>query len=319
MAALLSRYAECLFWMARYVERAENQARLLDVTETFTRDQAGGQNWQSVVSLNADEERFFKQHGAATAESVVSFYLFDGDNPTSVFSAVRGARENARSLRPLISTEMWTELNIFYNRVMQLQQQPLALARLSQICREIKEDCQTFTGIAEGTFYRGEGWCFHELGRYLERADQATRLLDIKYHVLLPSSAEVGSAVDAGQWNALLRSAAGYHAFRQEHPSGMSPTLVADFLLFNDRFPRSVRLCVLQVHDLLHLLRTRHGLRGGVEASERLDEMLAAFNEYDIDRVIKEGLHEYLDYVQRQLISITSSLARDFFGQAEAA
>jgi uncharacterized alpha-E superfamily protein len=123
---LLARYADCIFWLARYVERAENLARILDVNETFSRDGRGGQNWRSIVQLNSDEERFFASHEAAAAHNVVNFYVIDGDNPTSIVSTIRYARENARTLRPLISTEMWVQLNVFYNRLAELSTEDLA-------------------------------------------------------------------------------------------------------------------------------------------------------------------------------------------------
>jgi len=145
--ALLARYADCIFWLARYVERAENLARILDVNETFSRDIRGGQNWRSIVQLNSDEERFFATHDTASVQSVVTFYVIDGDNPTSILSAIRFARENARTLRPLISTEMWVQLNVFYNSLIGLSGADLAPGRLAALFATIKEACQTHTGI----------------------------------------------------------------------------------------------------------------------------------------------------------------------------
>ena len=130
---LLARYADCIFWLARYVERAENLARILDVNETFSRDGHGGQNWRSIVQLNSDEERFFATHPAATTQSVVKFYVIDSANPTSIVSAIRYARENARTLRPLISTEMWVQLNVFYNRLAALSEDDLVPGSLAAL------------------------------------------------------------------------------------------------------------------------------------------------------------------------------------------
>jgi len=220
---LLARFADCIFWLARYVERAENLARILDVNETFSRDSRGGQNWRSIVQLNSDEERFFATHPAATAQSVVKFYVIDGANPTSIVSAIRFARENARTLRPLISTEMWVQLNVFYNRLVALGEDDLVPGRLAALFGIIKEACQTHSGITEGTFFRDQGWYFYQLGRYIERADQTTRLLDIKYHLLLPSLSDVGSPIDVSQWNAVLRSAAGGACTRPARPRPVWP------------------------------------------------------------------------------------------------
>ena len=317
MSNLLSRYAEAIYWLARYVERAENLARILDVNESFNRNSEGGQNWASILQLYADEDAFEKLYGAADTESIIKFYVLDERNPGSILSCVRAARENARTLRPLISTEMWTNLNIFYNRVRAFREEDIAEERLTRLCAQVKESCQTHTGITEGTFYRDEGWYFYEIGRSLERADQTTRMLDVKYLTLLPSAHDVGSPLDVSQWNALLRSAAGYHAFRRIHPSGMQPDRVAEFLLFNLPFPRSVAACFDRADSRLTQLRSRYHLRGGAEALERLDELRTVLGEMTIDQVIRSGLHEFLDGIQISLLGISALIGRDFFGYDE--
>jgi uncharacterized alpha-E superfamily protein len=311
---LLARYADCIFWLARYVERAENLARILDVNETFSRDSRGGQNWRSIVQLNSDEEHFSASHDAPAAHSVVNFYVIDGDNPTSIVSTIRYARENARTLRPLISTEMWVQLNVFYNRLTELGAEDLAPGNLAALFAMIKEACQTHTGITEGTFFRDQGWYFYQIGRYIERADQTTRLLDIKYHLLLPSVADVGSPVDVSQWNALLRSAAGYHAYRRLHAASTTPARVAGFMLLNNAFPRSVHHCVREVGRLLGEVKSHHGLRNGNDAAEELDRLQAVLGTFEISAILRSGLHEFLDSIQRQLMAVTRELSIAFFG-----
>jgi uncharacterized alpha-E superfamily protein len=311
---LLARYADCIFWLARYVERAENLARILDVNETFSRDSRGGQNWRSIVELNSDEERFSASHDAPTAHSVVNFYVIDGDNPTSIVRTIGYARENARTLRPLISTEMWVQLNVFYNRLAELRAEDLAPGNLAALFAMIKEACQTHTGITEGTFFRDQGWYFYQIGRYIERADQTTRLLDIKYHLLLPSVADVGSPVDVSQWNALLRSAAGYHAYRRLHAASTTPARVAGFMLLNNAFPRSVHHCVREVGRLLGEVKSHHGLRNGNDAAEELDRLQAVLGTFEISAILRSGLHEFLDSIQRQLMAVTRELSIAFFG-----
>jgi uncharacterized alpha-E superfamily protein len=311
---LLARYADCIFWLARYVERAENLARILDVNETFSRDSHGGQNWRSIIQLNSDEEKFFADDRAVSAQSVLEFYVVDADNPTSIVSTIRGARENARTLRPLISTEMWVQLNVFYNRLAALRVPDLAPGRLAALFATIKEACQTHTGITEGTFFRDQGWYFYQLGRYIERADQTTRLLDIKYHLLLPDIADVGSPTDVSQWNALLRSAAGYHAYRRLHAASTTPARVAGFLLLNQAFPRSVHHCVREVGRLLGDVKSRYSLRGGNDAAEELDRLRAVLGTLTITSILSEGLHEFLDLIQQQLIAVSRDLSIAFFG-----
>ncbi|HET6182221.1 MAG TPA: alpha-E domain-containing protein [Acetobacteraceae bacterium] len=316
---LLARYADAIFWLGRYIERAENLARILDVNETFSRDAAGGQNWLSIIQLLADTERFFAKHAAARSDTVLSYYVLDFSNPASVASCVRQARENARTLRPLISTEMWMHLNIFHNWVSTLGPADIGPGRVNALCGRIKEACQAHTGIAEGTFFRDQAWYFYQIGRYLERADQTTRLLDMKYHLLLPSPEAVGSPIDVSQWYALLRSAAGYHAFRRLHPRGMTPAQVAGFLLLNRRFPRSVYLCVREAEMLLSEAKSRYGLRGGAQAAELLDGLRAELSSLGISEILAGGLHEFLDFVQLRLNRVSEDLAVAFFGYLPAA
>lgn len=315
MARLLARSAESCFWTARYMERAENLARILDVTETFSRDSRGANDWASVVALNADHESLAERYPKATAEAVIHFYVLDGSNPTSILSAVRAARENARVLRPLISTEMWSQINVFYNWMLGLTPTDVALHRLSPLLAQIKEGCQAHTGILEGTFYRDEGWYFYQAGKMLERADQTTRLLDIKYHTLQPRGDGMTRLIDESQWNAVLRAAAGYHAFRRIHPRGMRVEAVAGFLLFNDSFPRSVAVCIERLDGLLTELKSRYSLRGGNSVLEQLDEMRAVLAAKPIETVLAEGLHEYLDWLQIRLNGLAGELERSFFAR----
>ena len=318
MSNILARHAESAFWMARYMERAENLARLLDVNETFARDSSGAPDWLPIVQLQADEDVFFKSHAKATAAAVLGFYVLDRDNPNSIVSSVYSARENARALRHLISTEMWTHLNVFYNRLAALTPNDVAVSKLSSLCTTIKLDCQLHTGITEGTFHRDQYWYFYQIGKYLERADQTTRLLDIKYHTLLPSPNDVGTPVDVSQWNTLLRSAAAYHAFRRIHPYGMQPSAVAAFLLFNPDFPRSVQVCLGQVHELVIGLGPVLGVRIAASLMTAVENLHSVAASGHIDRVLFRGLHEHLDDVQLLIIDLAAALGRAFFGHRDA-
>lgn len=313
MTSLLSRHAESIYWLARYVERAENVARVLDVNETFSRNALGEQNWAAVLDIYADRERFFESHRTASTDAVIQFYTLDKDNPTSIVSQLKAMRENARMLRPLISTEMWTQINTFHNRVAGKRRTDVTEAKLSGFCAMIKEGCQTHTGITEGTFLRDEAWVIYEAGRALERADQTTRLLDVKYHLLLPSVEDVGSRLDVSQWNALLRSAAGYHAFRRVHPREMSPGLVAAFLLFDRYFARSVRACMVRLAGLLHEMEKTYGASPSREARRQLLAVIGTLETESIDVVIERGLHEFLDEIQDELIRVSDAFGRSFF------
>jgi uncharacterized alpha-E superfamily protein len=312
MGNLLARSAGNLFWLARYLERVENMARIIEITETFTRD-SGARNWLSVVQINADEKRFFEKHKFADGRSVVHFYMLDSDNPTSVPNSLQAAHQNARALRPILSIEMWEQVNVMRNSWRAVSAGDLTGPGLTRLCKRLREQCQVSEGVVEGSFSHDEGWHYYRIGKNIERADQVTRLLDIKYHLLLPNVDAVGSALDASQWNALLRAANGYQAFRRVHQGRLSPAVVAGFLLFSDSFPRSMTHCVRQISYMLTQLRSRYRLSGGAAAEDKLDEMRAVLSDLSIDRIIENGLHEYLDWVQSQLGALTADISDGFF------
>ncbi len=312
-APLLARYAESLFWMARYLERVENLGRLIDVTQSFETPGRETESWFALVRINADEEGFARRGLAPGAEQVKQFYLLDHANPTSVPASLESARTNARTLRPLISTEMWMQLNMFHREMSNIAPAALQGDRLSRLCARIKEGVQAHTGITEGTFFRDEGWCFYQLGRLIERADQTTRLIDIRYHLLVPQAGEERRVAELTQWFSVLRAAAGYHAFRRVAPPGFTPADVVSFLLTDLAFPRSVALCVEQMEWLLGQLRGRYKLRGTVPALERTEELRAALLGRPVERVIHDGLHQFLDGVQRDLILLAAEIGTAFF------
>ncbi|SNB52434.1 Uncharacterized conserved protein, Alpha-E superfamily [Arboricoccus pini] len=316
MSLLLSRYAECIFWLARYIERAENLARILDVQETFARDIKGGHDWAAVLRLNADEARFFERYEVADAPSVLNFYILDRENPTSIVSDIFFARENARTLRPLISTEMWVQLNVFYNRARALRQVDITEERLNRVCSMIKEGCDTHAGITLGTFYRDEAWCFYQIGAAIECADQTTRLLDSRYLSFEERDpSETVSPVEASHWTSLLRSASGYQAFRRRHPRGMDPEHVALFLLSDPCFPRSVA-CELQIVEVqLGRLRRQYQLRRVGAALEQLDGIRDDLNVDNVLAILRGGgIHRFNDWLQRSLNDLSGILGRAFFG-----
>jgi uncharacterized alpha-E superfamily protein len=298
--------------MARYVERAENLARILDINETFARDAQGENDWLPVLRLNCDEERFLERYRRVEAGNVVRFYIIDERNPNSIRRIVHAARENARSIRHLISLETWVQLNVFYNWVRGLNSRNLRLTELSRVCAQIKEGCQLHYGIANGTLYRDQVWSFYRLGTYIELCNQTTRLLDIKYHSLLPSWRDVGTPIDVAQWNALLRYAAAYHGYRRVFPHQMTPTTVAGFILFNPRFPRSITHCVREFKAALGHLLANEELRHVEFPRAELDalEALAARTPED---VIGSGLHEFLDDVQVKLNALGTQITATFF------
>ncbi len=310
---LLARYAEGLFWMARYLERVENLARLIDVTQTFESPGREEEAWGALLRIHADERRYRDAAGSLEARDIKRFYLLDRNNPTSVPASVEMARANARTLRPLISTEMWLQLNVFHREVIAIEPAELEGDHLNRLCARLKEGIQAHSGITEGTFFRDQGWNFYMLGRLIERADQTTRLLDIKYHLLQARGDEERRVTELTQWGGVLRGVAGYHAFRRVAPAGFEPADVVSFLLSDPSFPRSVTLCVQQVEWHLMQLRSRYGLRGTRAGLERVEEVRAALQSMSALQLVQSGLHEFLDALQRDLILLAGEIGFAFF------
>lgn len=311
MSSLLARFAANIFWMARYLERAEALARILDINETYARDNPDGPDWQRVIQLYNDTERFAEKHPEPDAAAVLNFYLLDRDNPTSVAYSIATARHNARSLRHLISTEMWTQLNIFHNEVRALTARDIRLANLSAVCTAIKLECQTMEGIAEGTLLRGEAWQFYQLGKYLERADQTTRVLDIGYGRL---SGDDEDALVSVQWNMLLRSVAGYHAYRSRHPAGSYARDVAEFLLYDREFARAVAHCAERVTAALNNIDRLHGEREQ-PALERARRALEFALSTGLERKITaRRLHDFVDDLQLRMGRLSDEIGKAYFG-----
>ena len=311
---LIARHAGSAVWLARYMERIENVARLLDVTKTFAGEAEAGSNWLSLLRINGDAQAFFVKHSVADAINVAHFYLMDTSNPTSVQTAIAYARENARTLRALIATEMWLQINVFHGRIRALGEADVTPDQLSAVCAMLKEGVQAHTGVTEGTFYRDQCWHFYMMGRHLERTDQITRLIDTKFDALLPSVA-ADAAIDAGEWNALLRAAAGYHAYRREYPHGYVPSEVAGFLLLNGAFPRSAGLNLAQLDWHLTQLRSRYHLRGCAHALERLDHLRTMMASQTIDDILGRGLSPFLDWMQSEVAALHADIMSGLCGE----
>ena len=310
---LLARQAENIFWMSRYLERSENLLRLLEVTQVFTPGAINGQNWQSILQLHESEAAFLKHYPVANAANVIRFNLVDESNLNSVMSCVQQARHNASTLRAIISTEMWVQTNVLYNQMRNVDLAAVEEQDLYELFARLRRKCQAHAGITEGTFYRDQSWYFYVLGKQLERADQITRLLDIKYHLLLPSLEDVGSSFDTLQWFALLRAAGGYHAFRRETPAVLNPATVAAFLLHAKRFPRSVAYCLQTTKEALYALIRDYNLQTAEEAYEIVNDLAHQIEKRSIDDIIiGQGLHEFLDFIQLSVIQLTNTLSRLF-------
>jgi uncharacterized alpha-E superfamily protein len=310
---LLSRDAEGLFWMARYLERVENLARLIDVTQSFESPGYETEAWFGLIRINADEKNFEARGFSPDALHVKHFYLLDKGNPTSVPANIEDARTNARTLRPLMSTEMWRQINVFHRFVSKITAEDLEGDALSRLCTRLKDGVQAHTGITEGTLYRDQGWYFYHLGRVIERADQTTRMLDIKYTTMLPRDGEAKRVAELTQWNAVLRAGAGYHAFKRHARANFLAEDVVSFLLRDPSSPRSALLCVRRVEAYLDDLRRIYGLSRANEPMEVAEFLREILTERPISHILDTGLHDYLDVVQIQLQRLAAAIGRAFF------
>jgi uncharacterized alpha-E superfamily protein len=311
---LLSRHAECAFWLARYLERAESMARILEAHAAFHRGRTAESSWAWIIALYSDETPFFAKYPEASAANVIQYYVTNLDNLSSIQGSVRAARENARALRALMPTDMWLQLNDFYTRLLAFSETDFTEMRLSRTCDTIKRGCYAEIGVAEATLYRDESWPFFRLGQFIERTDQTSRLLDVQFAQRASGMVDLSPEQEAGFWNVLLRSASAYHSFRRGHPSGLKPADVARFLIFDSRLPRSITFCAGEIQRLISQLRGEFRLRHAQAAFDLSDAFLTGLQRASRDDQLPARLHGFNDWVQVEMARLTEELGNTFFG-----
>ncbi len=316
---MLCRVADSLFWMSRYIERAENNARILDVNLQLRRDfdpatdnEAPGAEWTPIISSLEDQEQFQELHAQASADSVTDFLTFERSNPSSIYSCLARARENARSVREQISSEMWEQLNQAYLFIGSEEARAMCRSSTYQFFRRIQEASQLFLGITDATMTHGEGWDFIQMGKFIERADRTSRILDVKYHLLLPSGERVGGNVDTIQWMAVLRSCSALEAYLKLYVGEVAPWKVAEFLILNDVFPRSVCFCAQRLDNAIHRVTGCPENRYTNEAERLSGKLCSELNYTSIGDIFQRGLHQYLDRTQLRFIEISTALFDEY-------
>jgi len=308
---LLSRVADSLYWMARYIERAENVARFIGVNLHLMLDLPSDEKqWQPIVATTGDAHVFRERYGAATQDSVIEFLARDASNPNSVYSCIRAAREDARSVREIISSEMWEQVNALYLQVRDAQ--GLAPDALPSYFYEVRMACDQFQGVTDSTMTHNEAWHFIGLGRTLERADKTTRLLDVKYFILLPSVSDVGTPYDEVQWAAVLKSVSGFEMYRKSH-GHIAPARVVEFLLFDNEFPRAVRYSVGRADRFLHSITGTPAGTFSCPSEQSLGRLKSELDFGRVEDTVAAGLHEFLDGLQVKMNTIDECILRDFF------
>ncbi len=312
---MLSRVADSLYWMARYIERAENTARFIDVNLQLSLDapRAFSEQWEPLVAITGELESFLNRYEVPTRDNVLQFLTLDKENPSSIVSCLTNARENARSMREIISSETWEQVNRFYLLVSNRAAARRAFGDSAQFYSDVRVLSQLISGVANNTMSHGESWHFMEMGRFLERADNTSRLLDMKYFLLLPSVEDVGGAVDELQWSVLLNSASALEMYRKKYGQ-IEPENVIDFLLVDQEFPRAILFCLLNAEESLHSISGSRVGGYANQAERRLGQLRSELAYAQVYEIIARGLHEFLDGLQGKLNTVGEAIAGTFFG-----
>jgi uncharacterized alpha-E superfamily protein len=291
---MLSKTAGGLFWMFRYLERCENNARLLDAgfRIALTSSATSAAEWKSVLTTSGSVAHYKNRHSDFASANVVDFLLRDPTNPSSVISNIKQARDNAKLVRTALTREVWEATNECWMTIKALLDKPIAEADLPDVLGTIRQQNALVRGATQGTMMRNDGYHFASLGTLLERAENTARILDVKYYLLLPSVAQIGSTLDNVQWETILRSVSAQRAYRWLNGSNINPVNIAEFLILNDEMPRSLAFCYTTMSDHLAKIAKRYGSE---EPSHELARSItASMVDNDIDRIFEEGLHQFI-------------------------
>ena len=312
---MLSRIADSLFWLARYIERAEDTARILDVNYHMLLEQsqeAYHLRWEPLMEMAGEENLFHRLYSEVNAENVFEFLAFRHDNPSSIVQCIAKARENARTIRDCISREMWEDINGLYHMVSRFNATEEIVAGPHRFCDKIKFGTHRFHGVTDATLEHDEGWQFLRIGWSLERAEMTSRLVDVQYQNLLDDLPVVGTP-DNHQWMAVLKSVAAYEFYRRTYNTRIEPERVAELLLLHPQHPRSLRFSIGVLQTALRAL-SGSGPDAYANEAERLTGRLYDGLKYDrIEDIVARGLHTFLADVQRTCRAIGEHVARTYF------
>ena len=310
---MLGRSANGIFWMFRFLERAENTARLLDAgfRMALTRgDNASSEEWRSVLITMGLDWDYAAKRGEYTGQQVCNFILRDKDNPASVLAMIEGARTNARMVRTAITREVWEATNESWMILRDMLARPVRETNLGELLGTIRRQATYVRGAMDGTMLRNDIFNFARIGTFLERADNTARILDVKYHVLLPSVAWVGSSLDHVQWETVLRSVAGDRAYRWLNAGGMDARGIAAFLILDGRFPRSLAFCYDKLGSNMASLARAYGAE--THAHDLLRSAGAQLHQTSIEHIIESGLHEFIVKFIACNVDVANAIAQDY-------
>lgn len=317
---MLSRVANELYWIGRHIERAENTARLLDVTWRTSllpyQRQAQGLDWAAPWAVplitTGLATTYYRANTGLSAGQVLRFMIFDAGNPSSVFSCLRGARESARSVRGAITSEMYEEINASWLEMRGHDYEHVERIGVQAFCDWVKMRSHLFRGVTFGTMLRSEPYHFLRLGTHLERCDNTARILDTKYHLLLPSVHDVGGAVDYYQWQSLLTSVSGFEAYRRIYSDVITPRRVAELLVLRADMPRSLHACMAMIFETLESLCDERDW----ELERMAGELHARLKFGRTEDIMRFGLHEYLVDFLARIAGLGEEITRRFLAPA---
>ena len=310
---MLSRTADNLYWIARYMERAETAARLLDVGARISLlPTAGGyrNEWDSLLRSNGSKDRFAAKYGEPVQRNIESYLFFDRDNASSVASCITSARENGRIVRTALTSQVWDALNTAFQELRQLERTPRGQMDLSRLTEWTMRHAAMVRGAIDATLLRNDGYNFLNLGYYLERGDATARLMDVKYYVLLPRVSAVGTGVDNDQWSMLLRALSLHRAFHWAYGGDVTAQKIADFLILNPQGPRSLITCVAGVNNHLSRVAKLYGRQ--TAAQEAAASLQAGLEAETPERIFEEGLHEFLSRFIRQSADVAALVVETY-------
>ncbi|MDE2445447.1 MAG: alpha-E domain-containing protein [Alphaproteobacteria bacterium] len=312
---MLGRTAASLYWMSRYVERAENMARLLEVGYRISlmpgAVEGHRDEWQSTLASSACLQSYQAKYGELDGPNVVHFLLFDDDNPSSVTSCLRAARNNGRAVRTALTRDVWESLNSTWNELAQVDPASITADRLPSFLEWIKQKSMAFRGALLGTMLRNDPYYFSQLGNFIERADNTARILDVKYFILLPRPTDVGSDLDAQQWSQILRSVSAHRAYRWFYKdSHYKPWLVSEFLILKEEMPRSLLFASHWVNLALHGLEELYGRR--YACHDQAETILTQLRSSKMEDIFQSGLHEFLGKFMADNFVLSQSIAETY-------
>lgn len=309
---MLGKTANGLYWMYRYLERAENAARLIETGQriALTRLGSSDEEWRSILQTAGMATGFDAAHDQLTKESAINWMLRDRENVSSVMSDISAARQNARIVRTALTEEVWEALNGAYMRAKTLTQRKVSERDLPATLGAIRQGTALVRGATHGTMLRNDIYDFARIGTFLERADNTARILDVKYYVLLPSLSAVGSAVDNVQWETILSAVSGRGGFRMEYGPVSDPRDIAQFLILDKRMPRSLVFCTRKLRDNLGHLSSAYGSR--IPSMAKVGHLERTYLSHDIDAVFDYGLHEFIQKVLGLFADLGQQIEHDF-------